>query len=80
MPQPYMELTDTAIRPSVCTMAQLPWGYRHTGCLQLSHVTRPRTEVDPPRVELTSAGAYRLAALGAITFVFETSLASQVSL
>jgi len=29
--------------------------------------TRPRTDVDPPRVELPSAGAYRLAAPGAIT-------------
>ena len=31
--------------------------------------TRPRTDVDPPRVELPSAGAYRLAALGAITHI-----------
>jgi len=29
--------------------------------------TRPRTDVDPPRVELPSVGAYRLAAPGAIT-------------
>ena len=29
--------------------------------------TRPRTDVDPPRVELPSAGVYRLAAPGAIT-------------
>ena len=29
--------------------------------------TRPRTDVDPLRVELPSAGAYRLAAPGAIT-------------
>ena len=29
--------------------------------------TRPRTDVDPPRVELPSAGAYRLAARGAMT-------------
>jgi len=49
-------LSDTAIRPSV------PWrsclGYRHSGCLQLSHRrppeicrlrTRPRTDVDLPR-------------------------------
>jgi len=56
-------LSDTTIRPSVCPMAQLP--YRHAGCLQLSHCrptevcglrTRPRTDVDPPRVELPSAG------------------------
>ena len=54
-------------------------GYRRAGCLQLSHRrppemcglrTRPRTDVDPSRffatVELPSAGAYRLAAPGAI--------------
>jgi len=29
--------------------------------------TRPRTDVDPPPVELPSAGAYRLAAAGTIT-------------
>ena len=29
--------------------------------------TRPRTDVDPPRVELPSSWAYRLAAPGAIT-------------
>ena len=30
---------DTAIRPSVCPVAQLPYArYRHAGCLQLSHV------------------------------------------
>ena len=28
--------------------------------------TRPRTDVDPPRVELTSAGAYRLGTPGPI--------------
>jgi len=51
-------------------------GHRHAGCLQLSHRRppemcglriRPRTDVDPPRVELPSAGAYRLASTGAIT-------------
>ena len=51
-------------------------GYRHAGCLQLIHRrppevcrlrTRPRTDVDPPRLELPSAGAYRLAAPGAVT-------------
>jgi len=39
--------------------------YRHAGCLQLSVGglrTHLRTDVDPPRVELPSAGAYRLAA------------------
>ena len=52
-----------SVRPSV------PWrrclGYRHAACLQLSHrrppemcglYTRPRTDVDVPRVELPSAG------------------------
>jgi len=65
-------LSDTAIRPSV------PWrsclGYRHSGCLQLSHRrppeicrlrTRPRTDVDLPRFLPPSnchrRGAYRLA-------------------
>ena len=61
----------------------VPWrsclGYRHTGCLQLSHRwspemcglrTRPRMDVDPPRFLPPSnchrRGAYRLAAPGAI--------------
>jgi len=65
-------LSGTAIRPSVCPSP----GYRHAGCLQpAGHQrcadcgvrTRPRTDVDPPRVELPSAWAYRLAAPGAIT-------------
>jgi len=58
--------SNTAIRPSVCLY--VPWRScpRHAGCLQLSHRrrlpkmcglrTRPRTDVDPPRVELPSAG------------------------
>jgi len=68
MPRRRGALSDTAIRPSVCP--SVPWrgcpkraaalGYRHTGCLQLTHVRaadlRPRTDVDPPRVELPSAG------------------------
>ena len=71
-------------RPRVCLSVRLSvlgrscrrraagLGYRHVGCLQLSHVRPagpedPRTDVDPPRVELPSAGAYRLAAPGAIT-------------
>ena len=58
----------------------VPWrsclGYRHVGCLQLSHRrppemcglrTRPRTDVDPPRFLPPSncrrRGTYRLAAL-----------------
>ena len=54
---------NSAIRPSV------PWrsclGHRHAGCLRLSNRrppemcglrTRPRTDVDPPRVEPASAG------------------------
>jgi len=61
-------LSDSAIRPSVClSHGAAALGYRHAGCLQLSHVyglrTRPRTNVDPPRVELPSAGAYRLGAI-----------------
>ena len=57
-------LSNTAIRPSFRHSVRLsiPWrsclGYRHAGCLQLSHRrppemcglrTRPRTDVDPPR-------------------------------
>ena len=68
---------NSAIRPSVPRRSCL--GYRHAGCLQLSHRrppeicglrTRPRTDVDPPRFsDLTAiggGGAYRLAAPGAI--------------
>ena len=59
------------LEPSACLSVRLsvPWrsclSYRHAGCLQLSHRrppemcglrTRPRTDVDPPRVELPSAG------------------------
>jgi len=59
------------LEPSVCLSVRLsvPWrsclSYRHAGCLQLSHRrppemcrlrTRSRTDVDPPRVELPSAG------------------------
>ena len=55
---------NSAIRPSVRPSVRLsvPWrsclGYRHAGCLRLSHRrpsemcglrTRPRTDVDPPR-------------------------------
>jgi len=36
--------------------------------------TRPPTDVDPPRVKLPSAGAYRLAAPGALTCVTRTSV------
>ena len=60
--------------PSVCLSLRLsvPW----RSCPRLGHRrppemcglrTRPRTDVDPPRVELPSARAYRLAAPGAIT-------------
>ena len=61
----------------------VPWrsclGYRHAGCLQLSHRrpqamcglrTRPRTDVDPPRFlppsNCRQRGAYCLATPGAI--------------
>ena len=49
---------NCAIRLFVCPVAQLPIGYRHAGCPQLSHRqppemwglrTHPRTGVDPPR-------------------------------
>ena len=44
-------------------------GYRHAGCLQLAGHQRCADcgPVDPPQVELPSAGAYRLAAFRAIT-------------
>jgi len=55
-------LSDTAIGPSVClSHGAAALGYRHAGCLQLSHRrppeicgrrTRLRTDVDPPLVEL----------------------------
>ena len=55
---------NSAIRPSVPRRSCL--GYRHAGCLQLSHRrppeicglrTRPRTDVDPPRFsDLTAIG------------------------
>ena len=73
-------LSDNAICPSVpgrsCRRRAASLGYKHAGCLQLSQrrppemcrlQTRPRTDVDPLRVELPAAGAYRLAAPGAIT-------------
>jgi len=68
-------LRDTAIRPSVCPSvpalgAQLPQDIGTLAACRLAvygRRTRPRTDVDPPRVELPSAGAYRLAAPGAIT-------------
>ena len=56
-PAPGEAFWDSAIRPSVCPMCSC-LGYRHAGCLQLSHRrppamcglrTRPRTVVDPPR-------------------------------
>jgi len=85
-------LTDTAIRPFVylsdCPMAQLPEvricpaiGTLATCSLAMCRLqARPRTDVDPPRVELPSAGAYRLAVPGAITCLFRHAPASTVSL
>ena len=62
---------DTAIRLSVPALgAQLSWAIGTLAACSLAMCglrTRPRTDVDPPRVELPSAGAYRLAAPGAIT-------------
>jgi len=50
---------NSAIRPSICPIVQLPClGYRHAGCLQLSHRQPPEmcglwtrlwTDVDPPQ-------------------------------
>ena len=54
-------LRDTAIRPSVCLVPRraAALGYRHAGCPQLTlRRTRPRTDVDPPRVELPSAAGH----------------------
>jgi len=59
MPPPYGVLSDTAVRTSVCPMAQLS---QAMGTLVACSVamcglwTRPRTNVDPPRVKLPSAG------------------------
>jgi len=83
-------LSDTAIRRSVClSQGVAAVGYRHAGCLLLSHrrpvpemyglQTRPRTDVDPPRVELPSAGAYRLAAPGAIACTVVVGYATSYS-
>ena len=71
-------LSETAIRPSVCPSprcaaaqgAQLTLAggiiYHLAGAARSLAMcglrTRPRTDVDPPRVELTSLGAYLLAA------------------
>jgi len=69
-----------SVCPSVCLShgAAACLGYRHAGCMQLSHRrppgicglrTRRRTDVDPPRFldrTVIGAGAYRLAARGAI--------------
>jgi len=54
---------DPSVYPSPRRAAAL--GYRHAGCLQFSHADPPAD--GPPRVELRSAGTYRLAAPGAIT-------------
>jgi len=43
-------------------------------------LTRPRTDVDPPRVELPSAGAYRVAAPGTITYFAQLHEHSKVFL
>jgi len=66
--------SDTAIRPSVPTLGvQLPSAVGTLAACRLALSglrTCPRTDVDPPRVELPSAGAYRryrLARAGATT-------------
>jgi len=85
-------LSDTAIRPSVCL--SVPWlscprraaavGYRHAGCLHLSHVRTAdpsAMDIDPPQVELpsTGGGANRLAAPGAITCFTRKPVCTHVS-
>ena len=68
LPRPGGEaLSDTAIRLSVPALgAQLLYAIGTLAACSLAMcglLTRPRTDVDPPRVELPSAGgAYRLAA------------------
>jgi len=78
-----MALSDTAIRPSVCPTAQLPYAIGTLAACSLAMSglqTRPRTDVDPPRVELPLAGwgrEYRLAATGAIICFFCTDAETQ---
>ena len=91
-PSPRGALSDADIRPSVCLShgAAACLGYRHAGCLQLSHRRPPdmcglqirRDFLDPwfaakryATVQLPSAGGYRLAAAGAIP-CFHTSAAA----
>jgi len=75
-------LCDTAIRPSVpwrnCRRRSATLGYRHSGCLQLSHVRTADPSADGRRSAASRTafgGAYRLAAPGAITFFSLASLA-----
>ena len=61
MPPPHGGIiSDTAIvRLSVCPTAQLPYAIDTLAAYSLAMCglrTRPRTDVDPPRVELPSAG------------------------
>jgi len=52
-------LSGTAIRPSACPMAQLPYAIGTLAACSLAMCglrTRPWTDVDPPRVEIPSAG------------------------
>ena len=58
-------LSDTAIRPSVCPMAQLPYTIGSLAACSLAVCglrTHLRMDVDPPLVDLLEA--YRLAAPG----------------
>ena len=68
-PPPQGALSDTAIRPSVCPSPRrtAALGYRHAGCLQISHVRTSLCGLLTRRVELPSAGSCRLAASRAIT-------------
>ena len=75
MPRCRGDLSDTAIRPSVClSRGAAALGYRlsHRRPPEMCGLrTRPRTDVDPSRVELPSAGEYRLAAPRAITCLYK---------
>jgi len=69
-------LSHTAIRPSVCpSQGTAAPGYRHSCCLQLGYRrppemcglwTRPRMDIDPPRVKQPSAGGIMSCLPGAI--------------
>jgi len=73
MPRRREALSDTAIRPSVCPsvcpVAQLyprraaALGYRHAGCLQLTHVRTADPSADGRRSAASRTAVGRLAPL-----------------